>query len=67
MNRTSIVWCVVAGFLLALLIGVAGTLLAVGDGNTLTGAVIVGAGAAGGALALWVTVSLAVHSLLRGK
>jgi hypothetical protein len=67
MSKVNVVWCAVAGVLLSLLVGVAGTLLAIGDGNSPTGAVIVGAGAAGGVLALWIAGSVAVHTMLRGE
>ncbi|MEU4326255.1 hypothetical protein [Nonomuraea dietziae] len=61
MSKANLIWWAVAGFLLSLLIGVFGALLALGDGSSFARAIIIGAGAAGGSVGLWIAGTAAVH------
>ncbi|MFF0307482.1 hypothetical protein ACFYSC_08635 [Streptosporangium sp. NPDC004379] len=65
MSTTNLIWWAIAGTLLSLLVGVAGTLLALGDGGSVAGSVMIGAGAAGGAAGLWIAGTAAVCSTLK--
>lgn len=62
MSKTTVIWWAVTGGLLALLVGVAGGLLAIGNGNTVAGAIMLGAAASGGFAALWIAGTSAVHA-----
>ncbi|MBG0813384.1 hypothetical protein [Planomonospora sp. ID82291] len=65
MSKTNLIWWAIAGVLLSLLVGVTGALLALGDGSSVAGSVMIGAGAAGGAAGLWIAGTAAVHSALK--
>lgn len=62
MSKATVIWWAVSGALLSLLIGVVAGLLATGNGSTVAGAIMVGAAASGGFVALWITGTSAVHT-----
>ncbi|SEH04038.1 hypothetical protein SAMN05444920_15322 [Nonomuraea solani] len=64
MSKATVIWWAFSGSLLSLLIGVVGGMLATANGSTLAGAIMVGAAAAGGFAALWITGTSAVHAWL---
>ncbi|MGC5013613.1 hypothetical protein ACLQ2R_22870 [Streptosporangium sp. DT93] len=65
MSKTNLVWWAITGVLFSILVGVAGALLSLGDGSSVTGAIMVGAGAAGGSAGLWIASTAAVHTALK--
>ncbi|WP_327585453.1 hypothetical protein OHA25_59025 [Nonomuraea sp. NBC_00507] len=65
MSKANLIWWAVAGALLSLLIGVVGALLALGNGDVVTEAVIFGAKAAGGCAGLWIAATAAIHAVLK--
>ncbi|MFI6918642.1 hypothetical protein ACIBIZ_01715 [Nonomuraea spiralis] len=65
MSKANLIWWAVVGTLFSLLIAVACSLLAVGNGDTVTEAVIFGVKAAGACAGLWIAATAAIHGLLK--
>ncbi len=65
MSKSNIIWWAITGALLALLIGVAGGLLALGNGSSVAESIMVAATAAGGFAGLWIAGTAAVHAALK--
>ncbi|MFB4288343.1 hypothetical protein ACBI99_11935 [Nonomuraea sp. ATR24] len=65
MSKANLIWWAIVGALLSLLIGVAGSLLALGNGDAVVEAIIFGAKAAGGCTGLWIAATAAIHAVLK--
>ncbi|MER6512533.1 hypothetical protein ABT158_37380 [Nonomuraea sp. NPDC001636] len=65
MSKANLIWWAIVGALLSLLIGVAGSLLALGNGDAVAEAIIFGAEAAGGCAGLWIAATAAIHTVLK--
>lgn len=63
MNLANLIWWAITGIVFSILIGVIGAVLAFGNGNAITGAIMVGAAAAGGFAGLWIGGTTAVHMI----
>ncbi|WP_219472150.1 hypothetical protein [Nonomuraea rhizosphaerae] len=62
MSKAHVIWWAITGSLFSLLVGVAGGLLAVVNGSTIAGAVMVGAAAVGGTVMLWFAGTAAIQT-----
>ncbi|MGN9783588.1 hypothetical protein ACTMTF_19290 [Nonomuraea sp. ZG12] len=65
MSKANLIWWAIVGTLLSLLIGVAGSLLALGNGDAVAEAIIFGAKATGGCAGLWIAATAAIHTLIK--
>lgn len=65
MHMANLIWSAISGLLLSLLVGLAGGMLAYGNGSSVAGSVMVGAAAAGGFAGLWIAGTAAVYTALK--
>jgi hypothetical protein len=64
-SKANLIWWAVVGALLSLLIGVAGALLTLGNGDAVAEAIIFGAKTTGGCVGLWIAATAAIHTVLK--